>query len=69
MNEIDRTQAPATRPFGRLQLPQPAVEHLDNGIELYVIDKGDQEVCRIDLLFDGGRCPAPTPAIATLQAP
>mgnify|MGYP001029812956 FL=1 len=69
MNGIDRTQAPATRPFGRLQLPQPAGENLDNGIELYVIDKGDQEVCRIDLLFDGGRCPALTPAIADLTGP
>ena len=69
MNEPNRTKAPATRPFGRLQLPRPAVEQLANGIELYIIDKGDQEVCRIDLLFDGGRCPARTPAIADLTGP
>lgn len=69
MNVTDRTKAPATRPFDRLQLPQPDVERLANGIELYIIDKGDQEVSRIDLLFDGGRCLARTPAIADLTGP
>ncbi len=69
MNPIDRSQAPLTTPFGALYLPLPQIELLPNDIELYIIDKGDQEVCRIDILFEGGRYAATTPAIADLTGP
>lgn len=69
MNTLDRTHAPEVHPFGELQLPQPRTEILDNGARLHIIDKGDQEVCRIDFLFEGGRYASHTPAIADLTGP
>lgn len=69
MKQPDRTQAPAIHPFGALSLPQPSAEVLPNGIELYTINKGSEAVCRIDMLFDGGRFAAHVPAVADLCGP
>lgn len=66
---LDRTQQPPVTPFGALTMPQPCIQRLDNGIELYIIDKGDQEVCRFDILFDGGRYAGKMPAIADMTGP
>lgn len=66
---LNRTQPPAIKPFGKLSFPMPHIETLPNGIELYIIDKGDQEVCRLDFLFDGGRYAGTTTAIADLTGP
>ncbi|MBQ6938878.1 MAG: insulinase family protein, partial [Muribaculaceae bacterium] len=66
---LDRTQQPPVTPFGALTMPQPCIRRLDNGIELYIIDKGDQEVCRFDILFDGGRYAGKMPAIADMTGP
>ncbi len=69
MKELDRTQAPDLFPFGKLCLPLPLKEILPDGTELYIINKGDQEVCRIDLLYEGGRYATHIPAIADLTGP
>ncbi len=66
---LNRSQQPPITPFGALSMPQPSILRLDNGIELYIIDKGDQEVCRLDILFEGGRYAALTPAIADMTGP
>lgn len=66
---LDRTQQPAIEGFGTLSMPMPQIEQLSNGSQLYIVDKGDQEVCRIDFLFDGGRYSTPNPAIADLTGP
>ena len=66
---LNRSQQPPITPFGALSMPQPSILRLDNGIELYIIDKGDQEVCRLDILFEGGRYAAHTPAIADMTGP
>lgn len=66
---LDRTQQPPVTPFGALTMPQPLIQRLDNGIELYIVDKGDQEVCRFDILFDGGRYAGKLPAIADMTGP
>lgn len=50
-------------------MPMPLVQTLANGAKLYIINKGDQEVCRIDILFEGGRYAASTPAIADITGP
>lgn len=67
--KLDRTQQPPIEGFGTLTMPMPQIEQLPNGTQLYIIDKGDQEVCRIDILFDGGRYATPNPAIADLTGP
>ena len=66
---LDRTQQPPVTPFGALSMPQPRIDRLNNGIELFIVDKGDQEVCRLDILFEGGRYAATTPAIADMTGP
>lgn len=63
---LDRTQQPPISPFGTLAMSIPHIEELPNGVKLYIVDKGDQEVCRIDILFDGGRYDTLNPAIADL---
>ena len=66
---LNRTQQPPVTPFGALHMPQPRITRLNNGIELFIIDKGDQEVCRLDILFEGGRYAGKTPAIADMTGP
>lgn len=50
-------------------MPLPRILRLNNGIELYIVDKGDQEVCRFDILFEGGRYAGRIPAIADMTGP
>lgn len=66
---LDRTQQPPVTPFGALSMPLPRILRLNNGIELYIVDKGDQEVCRFDILFEGGRYAGRIPAIADMTGP
>lgn len=63
---LNRTAQPPIKPFGELSMPMPVIHRLPNGAQLYIVDKGDQDVCRIDFLFDGGRYDTPNPAIADL---
>ncbi len=66
---LDRTQQPPIQSFGPLSIPQPIIQSLPNGAQLYITDKGDQDVCRIDILLEGGRYAAHTTAIADLTGP
>lgn len=66
---LNRNIQPAITPFGELNMPMPLVQTLANGAKLYIINKGDQEVCRIDILFEGGRYAASTPTIADITGP
>ena len=66
---LDRTQQPPVTPFGPLSIPMPRLERLRNNALLYIIDKGDQEVTRIDILFEGGRYAARKPVVADLTGP
>lgn len=66
---LNRTQQPPVTPFGELSMPLPRILRLNNGIELYIVDKGDQEVCRFDILFEGGRYASHLPAIADMAGP
>lgn len=66
---LNRTQQPPVTPFGVLTIPMPVIETLPNGCLLYIIDKGDQDVSRIDILLEGGRYAAQNPAIAELTGP
>ena len=50
----DRHQQPPVKPFGQfsIDIPEPMV--LPNGVEMYVVTGGDQEVNRIDVIHRGG---------------
>ena len=66
--EPDRTIAPSIHPFPALEMPSLRMLHLDNGIPLYVLDQGDNEVCRISVVRDGGTAESVRPVVATLMA-
>lgn len=51
----DRSKAPETYEFGNLELPFVEPIRLDNGTTLFVINGGDQPVCRLSIHIDGGR--------------
>lgn len=51
---LDRTQAPAVKPFEFRPLPPEIVEILPNGIHFHRYSGGDQPVCNLLLSFSGG---------------
>lgn len=52
---IDRTLQPKTQELTQFNILQPTRINLPNGIPLSVINAGEQDVVRIDILFAGGR--------------
>lgn len=52
---LDRSQMPATRPIEHIEIAEPRVLKAPNGMEIYILDMGDQEVVRIDLMFGAGK--------------
>ena len=51
---INRGIAPAVRPFGKIELNVPAPVTLPNGIEMWVVNRGEDEVSRLDFYLTGG---------------
>ena len=51
----DRRQAPLIKPIDNLRLPTPRHYKLDNGIPVYEINLGTQEVLKIEVIFRAGR--------------
>ena len=52
---MNRNQPPQTQVLDNLHILPPVRTTLPNGVPLSIINAGDQEVVRIDLLFEGGR--------------
>lgn len=52
---LNRKKAPPIQEIGALRLPEIPVHRLDNGIELYEIQMGTQEVAKLELAFMAGR--------------
>jgi zinc protease len=51
---INRQQAPAFNEISQIPILQAKKDVLDNGIEVYSIDSGSQELVRIELCFNAG---------------
>ncbi len=70
METPDRTREPRVRPAPELRIQEPLVESLSGGAPLYVIPGGQQEVCRVELLFRAGTREDPNrllaPAVSAL---
>lgn len=49
---VDRTQAPAFRQIENIDLIKAEAYALDNGVDLYVINAGTQDLVRIELIFN-----------------
>lgn len=52
---VDRTIQPEVRNIEHLAVQMPRRSVMPNGVPLNVLDSGDNEVVRIDLLMEGGR--------------
>ena len=64
----DRTVAPAVTDVGVMPMPCPDVYTLDNGVTMKVLDAGEDDVCRITAVMEGGLAEAPAPYVASLAA-
>ncbi|MEG2219430.1 MAG: pitrilysin family protein [Muribaculaceae bacterium] len=51
---IDRTQQPVISDFSTVEMTFAEERILANGVKLLIINSGDQEVCRFDIIFNGG---------------
>lgn len=51
---LDRTKAPAVRPFGFHPLPAGETERLKNGVTLHTLPGGNQGIGQMTVLFPGG---------------
>lgn len=51
----DRTLAPPVADFSRLELPPYALHLLSNGIPMYVVNSGTQDVVKLEVVFHAGR--------------
>jgi predicted Zn-dependent peptidase len=52
---INRSKAPKIQTVGALNLHQPTLHHLSNGIPVYEINLGSQNVIKLELIFNAGR--------------
>ncbi len=50
----DRTVMPKTGKQLHLKLDEPTHIKLDNGIDTYIIDEGEEDITRLDVIFDAG---------------
>lgn len=51
---LDRTIQPGFGKIERIDLMEPKLRHLENGIPVFSIDAGEQEVLKVELVFDSG---------------
>lgn len=68
MQEIDYTQQPEVKSFGRLALDFPQATVLPSGAKLYVVNSGDQDVNKIEVAFRGGAFEEDKPLQATMMS-
>ncbi|MGI8892615.1 MAG: M16 family metallopeptidase, partial [Bacteroidia bacterium] len=70
INILNRVAAPVFREIEKIQLEQPDERSLDNGVSFYSINKGTQDLVRIELIFEAGcwyeKKPLTSPVTATM---
>lgn len=52
---LDRKTPPPVKAADQLTLPRPEIAYLKNGIPVYIINMGTQDILKIEILFYGGR--------------
>jgi zinc protease len=52
---VNRKQAPEIHSIEQLNLPEPALHFLDNGVPVYEVCMGTQEILKLELVFAAGR--------------
>ena len=56
---LDRSIQPAVRPIEHITIAEPRIVMAPNGIEIHILDMGEQEVVRIDMMFGTGKWQQP----------
>lgn len=51
---LNRAQQPPIKITDNIDIPRPEFINLNNGARLIVINEGDVDVCRVDIIFDAG---------------
>lgn len=51
---IDRNKRPELKMFDDLEFQYPSYITLSNGVKLYTLNYGDQDVCRLEIIYRGG---------------
>ncbi len=62
---LDRTQAPAFKTIGSIDVIQANSAKLSNGIDLFSISAGSQEIVKLEFVFKAGMYQQPAPLIAS----
>ncbi len=52
---INRKNIPPVHPINNIDIPKPKIIKLKNGISLYIINVGEEDVVRLDILIGGGQ--------------
>ena len=52
---VDRKSSPKLSSYGNLRLPAYKKHQISNGIEVYELSMGTQDVLKLELVFDAGR--------------
>ena len=52
---MNRTEAPEIKLIESVSLPQYQLLHLDNGVPVYIINEGEQEVVKLELMYKAGK--------------
>ena len=61
-----RSQPPGAKKIDTVTFPDPQVYYLDNGVPVYFIRSGTQEILKIDFVFDAGSFFQSQPLVANL---
>lgn len=64
MGVLDRTEAPGFKTIDSVEILQAEKTALDNGVPLYVINAGEQDLVKIDFVFNAGEWDQEHPLIA-----
>jgi zinc protease len=59
---------PSIQPIGKISMPMPETGQLTNGIPFYAFNGAQDDILKIDLLFDAGRWTEPGPLVADAVA-
>jgi len=64
MDQPDRKTEPAVRAVEKISFVEPVEETLGNGLKVYSIRAGKQDVIRLEFIFDAGNGCEPAPLVA-----
>lgn len=65
MTVLDRTQAPSFTTLSKIHVQEAAQQRLSNGIDLFTVAAGSQEIVKIEFIFRAGMYQQPASLIAS----